>query len=149
MNLEKRLLVCESMLARLDAALAHADEELASASIVEAQIGGRLADLIADQERLIQKLRSVNSGLEGDPAREWQEPFPAFPQETSFGETLLKLRAAQETLMRAIDRNRPSGRVIRVDFERGKRYTARTSVPGEGQSENSRRAWSSVRSLAD
>ena len=120
MNLEKRLLVCQSMLARLDAALASADEELASASTVEAQIGGRLAHLIADQERLIRKLRSVNSGLEGDAPETRQEPSPAIPPETSFADTLRKLKAAQEHLMACIDFHRPSAEVIRVDFERGR-----------------------------
>jgi hypothetical protein len=50
MNLNQRLLVCEAMLARLDAALAHADAEIACTAAVEKHMGALVTRLKREHE---------------------------------------------------------------------------------------------------
>jgi hypothetical protein len=60
MNLSQRLLVCESVLARLDAALAFADEEIECTSAAEQQMRGLVSRLQAENERADYHIRPVS-----------------------------------------------------------------------------------------
>jgi hypothetical protein len=59
MNLDKKLLVCESMLARLDAAMASAEAEVGYSSALEDYLRRLLENLDAEQARLDRNIRSV------------------------------------------------------------------------------------------
>ena len=129
MNLCKRLLVCEAMLARLEDALAHADEELAHATIVEEHIERRLGDLQAEQERLERKLMELKAETPSNvpPAKVFKEPTRALHDVQPLT-VLRELKAAQEQLIRSLEVHRPSAEVITVNFVR-KRKIERQNVP--------------------
>ena len=119
MNLCKRLLVCEAMLARLDEALARADEELAHSNTLEERIQIRLTDLEAEQQRIEQKLTDLKADLPTDSASATaiKEPTRA-SHAFDAGSVLRELKAAQEQLMRSLEFHRPSAEVITVNFAR-------------------------------
>jgi hypothetical protein len=59
MNLEQKLLVCEAMLARLDAAMASAEAEVMHSSALEGHLRRLLDNLQAEQARLDQDIKAV------------------------------------------------------------------------------------------
>jgi hypothetical protein len=59
MNLDKKLLVCESMLARLDAAMASAEAEVVHSGALEDYLRRLLKNLEAEQAELDHNLRAA------------------------------------------------------------------------------------------
>jgi len=128
MNLVKRLLVCESMLARLDDALARADEELASANTLEDHIQKRLTDLVAEQKRVEQQLADLKPiDL---PTTGINEPTRT-PHAFDAGSVLRELRVAQEQLVRSLRFHRPSAEVITVNFDRARHKSPGSLFPAK------------------
>src|SRR5688572_3434805 len=74
MNLDRKLLVCEAMLARLDAACASAEAEVKHAGALERHIRNLLAHLEAEQSRLDEKIREVAAEQNTFGVSERQEP---------------------------------------------------------------------------
>jgi hypothetical protein len=100
MNLDQKLLVCEAMLARLDAACASAEAEVKYAGALEEHIRGLLANLDAEQARLDQKIREVVAEQDSPDLRnlEEQRPLPNMEQ------LMARLRAVQDRLMVLVPR---------------------------------------------
>jgi hypothetical protein len=104
MNLDKKLLVCESMLARLDMALESAEAEVECSEALKDRVRSLLAHLKAEQERLDKELRKLTP----TPSRR-QEPVDIasvanenFPGRTAAAFLLLRLHAVQERLTKFI-----------------------------------------------
>ena len=74
MNLDQKLLVCEAMVARLDAACASAEAEVKHAGALEQHIRGLLAHLDAEQSRLDERIREVAAEQDGFDLAERDEP---------------------------------------------------------------------------
>ena len=131
MNVYKRLLVCEAMLARLDEALARADEELAHSNTLEERIQIRLTALEAEQQRIEQKLTDLKADLPTNSASApaIKEPTRASPAFAA-GSVLRELKAAQDQLMRSLEFHRPSAEVITVNFAR-KHNTMRPNLSAQ------------------
>jgi hypothetical protein len=99
MNLDQKLLVCEAMLARLDAACASAEAEVKHAGALEQHFGRLLAHLDAEQSRLDEKIREVAAGQEGFDLSPQKEP-PLADME----QLMSRLRGVQARLARLVPR---------------------------------------------
>jgi hypothetical protein len=65
MNIEQKLLVCEAMLARLDAAMTSAEVEVTQSSALEDHLRRLLANLEAEQARIDQNIRTAATTQDG------------------------------------------------------------------------------------
>jgi hypothetical protein len=92
MNLDQKLLVCEAMLARLDAACASAEAEVQHAGALAQHIRRLLAHLEAEQSRLDRKIREVAADQDELGGPEPDEPLSDMEQ------LLSRLRGVQARL---------------------------------------------------
>ena len=96
MNLDQKLLVCEAMLARLDAACASAEAEVKHADALGQHIRRLLGNLEAEQARLDEKIREVTSEQNGFNSPRQDEPLADMEHMMS------RLRGVQARLTRLV-----------------------------------------------
>ena len=105
MNLDKKLLVCEAMLARLDEAMASAEAEAVRSSALEDYLRCLLENLEAEQAQIDQNIRAAVLGQDNGPG-----PIggaAATPEEASrlehLHEQMTRIRMVQNRLVLLLD----------------------------------------------
>ena len=99
MNIGQKLLVCEAMLARLDAAMASAEAEVMHSSALEGHLRRLLDNLEAEQARLDRNIKAVAmpQGNGSGPVRGTAQDGAIDLQELQ--EQMARIRAVQSRLL--------------------------------------------------
>ena len=103
MNLEQKLLVCETMLTRLDAAMASAEAEAMRSSALEGHLRGLLDNLTAEQARLDQNMRAIGA----DPGHRHAGKNDEDSRVQSLQEQMTRIKTVQGRLLLLL--NSPDG----------------------------------------
>lgn len=105
MNLDKKLLVCEAMLARLDAAMASAEAEAMHSSELEDYLRRLLENLEAEQAQIDQNIRAAVLAQDNSPGP--IRGAAAAPDDASrlehLHEQMTRIRVVQNRLVLLLD----------------------------------------------
>ena len=108
MNLEQKLLVCEAMLARLDAAMTSAEAEVMHSSALEEHLRRLLDNLEAEQARLDQNIETAAMTQDNSPVRGMAEAQDETRDLQNIREQMARIRAVQSRLLLLLYSSDPS-----------------------------------------